>query len=452
MPAISRHRSGASLHRPQGPTIEGGQLQRGGESPSVTASSGAASSRTLDRNSRRIEPSPNMAASARPIDRAAGRRSVPRIQWVPPRRGRAPFDEPVEDLGGDRASVEDAAVGRSAGLEVVDCVCLAASLDQSDRGQGGIDRSYQLDTPAETPGLADQVLERGADRDTGHPPAGVHRRRVATGVLLQCDRPASGSTTNSPGLCIVAGRRLPCCREEGCSQSCPSFLLPSDAPTRNVPSHPGQVASQDLAFQTLPGVTIPTAEASLAEPLAIGVELEVPGRRADRGPAQEDLDDLGRHHTTAEMAGQPRGRSLAGPSGPPGTGPCRAVGRRGVSPTRNATSWSAGSIVSSRSKYSSKLIPVGEKTQPGGTEADRPGGDGPDPARRASRKTSRRASMAKKSMPSTKTSTPSRNSPTFSGVIALGKTRRSQLGVDRRRLLGHDLGLLPAQAARLAPY
>ena len=55
--------------------------------------------------------------------------------------------------------------------------------------------------------------------------------------------------------------------------------------------------------------------------------------------------------------------------------------------------------------------------------------------------------MAKKSIPSINTSTPSRNAPTFAGVIGLGEDAEPQLGVDRPRLLGHDLGLAPAQAA-----
>ena len=85
--------------------------------------------------------------------------------------------------------------------------------------------------------------------------------------------------------------------------------------------------------------------------------------------------------------------------------------------------------------------------QPGGAEADRPGGDGPDSPPPRSRNMCRRVSISKKSIPSTNTSTPSRNSPTFSGVMASEYTRNCNSGLTAR-LFGHDFGLSLAQVSQ----
>ena len=77
-------------------------------------------------------------------------------------------------------------------------------------------------------------------------------------------------------------------------------------------------------------------------------------------------------------------------------------------------------------------MPVGEKVIQAVLKPIGPAVTAQIPRRRASRKTSRRASIAKKSIPSTRTSTPSSSAPTFSGVTASGKTCSCSSGLIAR--------------------
>ena len=211
---------------------------------------GAASSWTLDRNARRMAGSPNMVGIGAADQSCQSRQTIRAQNPVRSHPAAGPASLESADRGSRPGTGRPSKTRRLVTRD--DRGPRWSPPSRASRSIGSwpaADRRHCSisDAPALAPGLADHVLNRRSDRDAGHAPAGVHGRRIARRVLLHGDRAGVRINDESPGLRIIAGGRPPCRGEDCRKRYRPSCLPSSEFQTRSVPTHPGQVASQDLS-------------------------------------------------------------------------------------------------------------------------------------------------------------------------------------------------------------